>query len=333
MSTLLGDDYQNARRRPRYAYLSALSGVRISKVITVLTGDNGFELKRALDDIVSAFDGAAEKFEGAELQLAQMPDLLMGATLFADKRLIVIKGLSENRSLWDALPDWLPRVVNDIHVVLVEQKPDKRTKTYKDLKKFARVKEFAQWGDRDLGSAENWVLVEAKRHGMTLNKKSAQLLVARIGIDQWQLYHALQKLAVLGEVTTEIIENTIEATPTENVFNLLDAALRGDSKKVVQMISTLQRIQDPFMTFGLLSGQVFQLAALAVSDKPSAAVASDIGAHPFAVGKLAPHAKKIGQSGARKIVRYFADADTAMKSTATDPWLLIEEALIKTASV
>ena len=78
---------------------------------------------------------------------------------------------------------------------------------------------------------------------------------------------------------------------------------------------------------------MFQLAALSVADKPAASVASDIGAHPYALGKLAPHATKLGKANTKKIVQSFADADMKMKSTATDPWLLVEEALIKTASI
>jgi len=302
-------------------------------MITVLIGENSFETTRALEKIAADFAGMAEKFDGESLELSQLPDLLLGGTLFATERLIIIRHLSDNKQLWDVLPDWLEKVGSDTHVVLVEPKPDKRTKTYKDLKKFAEVQEFHLWSDRDVMLAEKWVSEEAKRQGLVLDKKLAQQLVTRIGMDQWQLYHAVEKLAVLSDVTPEVIDQTIEANPTENVFNLLDAALRSDTQKVSNMIRTLQLSQDPYMTFGLLGGQVFQLAALAVSDRPSSEVAKDIGAHPYALGKLAPFAKKLGRSGTKKIVKIFADADTAMKSTATDPWILIEQALIKTASV
>lgn len=302
-------------------------------MITVLTGENSFEIARALDAIVADFAGVAEKFDGGDLELARLPDLLLGGTLFATERLVIIKDLSSNKQLWDVLPDWLERADADVHLVLVEPKPDKRTKTFKELKKYATVREFALWSDRDVMMAEKWVGDEAKQQGLVLDKKLAQQLVARVGLDQWQLYHAVEKLAVLDTVNAEVIEELIEANPTENVFNLLDAALRGDGKKVSAMIGTLQLGQDPYMTFGLLAGQVFQLAALAVADKPSGEVAKDIGAHPYALGKLAPYAKKLGRSGTKKIIAIFADTDTAMKSTATDPWLLIEQALIKTASV
>jgi DNA polymerase-3 subunit delta len=302
-------------------------------VITLLTGENSFELKQALDDIVSVFDGEAERFDGSELELPRLPDLLAGATLFASNRLVIIKSMSENKALWEVLPDWLPRVGDETHLVLVEPKPDKRTKTYKDLKKDAIVKEFAQWTERDLGKAEVWAETEAKRQGATLDKKSIRVLVDRIGPDQWALHHALKKLAVMDSVTPELIADIIEAVPTENVFNLLDAALRGDTRKISQMVHTLARNQDPYMTFGLLSGQIFQLAALAVSEKPSGEVAGDIGAHPYALGKLSSHAKKLGRNGTRKLVTIFADTDSEMKSTSTDPWLLIEKALIKTTTV
>ncbi len=302
-------------------------------MITVLTGENSFEISRALDSIVSAFRGDAEKYDGSELELAQLPDLLLGGTLFASERLVIIKSLSDNKQLWDVLPEWLERTEADVHVVLVEPKPDKRTKTFKELKKHADMREYAPWGERDILTAEKWVIDEAKRQNITLDKKIAAQLVARVGLDQWQLFHAIEKLSVLDAVTAESLEKHIEPQPTENVFNLFDSALRGDTHKVGEMIRTLQLSQDPYMTFGLLSSQVFQLAALATADKPLADVAKNIAAHPYALGKLAPHAKNFGRSGAKKIVTIFADADIAMKSTTTDPWLLIERALIKSASV
>lgn len=302
-------------------------------MITVLTGENSFELTRALKQIVAAFSGDAEKYDGSDLDLSKLPDLLLGGTLFSSERLVVIKGLSENKQLWDVLPEWLEKADADIHVVLVEPKPDKRTKTFKELKKHADVREFSQWGDRDIMQAEKWAIDEAKKQDLALDKKLAQQLVDRVGLDQWQLFHAIEKLAVLDAVTGEIIEDHIEPNPTENVFNLFDAALRGDSKRVSEMIRTLQLGQDPYMTFGLLAGQAFQLAVLASTDKPASEVASGIGAHPYALGKLAPHAKRLGKGGAKRVLKIFADTDISMKSTSHEPWLLIEHALVKTATL
>lgn len=301
-------------------------------MITVFTGENSFEISRALDALVAGFSGTAERFDGQALTENQLPDLLAGATLFASERLVIIKSLSENKTLWTVFGEWLPRVSSDIHLVLVEPKPDKRTRTYKDLQKVAVVKEHKAWTDRDTVLAEAWVAREAQAQNIELDKKCARLLVARIGNDQWQLYHALQKLAVVDTITPEMIEEVIEATPSENVFNLFEAALKGDARQVSHMVRTLELTEDPFMLFGLLSGQAFQLAALSASDQPGQDVAKDIGAHPFALQKLTPHARRLGSAGVAKIIHVFAETDAALKTSAGEPWLLIERALVKVAS-
>lgn len=302
-------------------------------MIVVLTGENSFEISRALEKITSDFSGRAEKIDGSELELKQLPDLLMGGTLFAEKRLVVIKNLSENKTLWNDLPMWLPRISTDVQLILIEPNLDKRTKTYKDLQKVAEVHEFKSWTERDTSMAEKWAIGEAKRLGFSLKPSDARVLVARVGTDQWALYHALEKLAVVETVSTPVIEEIIEANPVENVFNLFETALKGNAVRVREMCATLALSEDAYLLFGLMSTQAFQLMALSVSEKPSIEVAKDLGAHPFALSKLAPYAKKLGKGGAKKVIMAFAEADEGMKTSAADPWLLIERALIKAANI
>ena len=301
-------------------------------MITLLTGDNSFEIGREIARIEAGFEGESEHIDGSELDLRQLPDLLMGTTLFADKRQVVIKNLSENKSVWTDLGQWLPRVSDDIDLVLIDAKPDKRTLTYKELKKVAKVIELHKWSDRDTDVAEKWLINEAGRMGVQIDRKAAQLIVRRVGLDQWQLFHALDKLSLVDIVTPEVIESVIDISPSENVFNLFDAALRGDRRLVVDMISSLQLTEDPYRLFALLSGQAFQLAAVAVAGSTDT-VASDLGVHPYAISKLSHLAKKLGRPGSRKIIGAFASADDDMKLSRADPWLLIEQALLKVASI
>jgi len=297
-------------------------------MITLLTGENTFEIEQAIAKIIALSNVVAERIDGSELAARSLPDLLTGSTLFSDKRLIIIKNLSENKIIWPDFFKWLPRVSGDIELVLVDTKPDKRTVTYKELKKVATVTEFDVWNERDSGKAEQWVDEEAKKAGISLNKKSVQTLVQRVGPDQWGLFHALEKLALVGEITDEIIELVIDVSPSENVFNLFDSALHGDRVRVSQMIRTLELTEDPYRLLALLSGQAFQLAALAVSDS-SDNVAKDLAVSPYAISKLSQVAKKLGRSGARKVIQAFAQADDDMKLSRAEPWLLIERALMQ----
>jgi len=301
-------------------------------MITMLIGENSFEVERALKKITGDFDGVVEKIDGADLKLSQLPDILMGVSLFSDARTIVVRSLGENKSVWSVLGDWLPKISDDIHLVLVEPKPDKRTTTFKALQKNATIFEFLPWEDRDIAKAEKWVESEAKNMGIQLNKKCIQTLLEWVGIDQWALFHALEKLSLIDEVTSESIKDVITASPFENVFNLFETALRGDSAGVSRMIKTLEQTDDVYRLTALLSSQAFQLAAVVSADK-TANVAKDFGIHPYVVQKLTPASKKLGKAGVSQIINIFTELDDDMKISKADPWLLVERALIKVSTI
>ena len=296
-------------------------------MITLLTGSNSFEIGEALREIVESFDGRAEKIDGTTLELKNLPDLLMGSTLFAEKRLVIIRDLSQNPTVWEKLPEWIPRISEDIQLVLVDEKPDKRLTAYKELKKVAEVREYTLWGDRDYPLAESWLVKRGESLGLKLDKKIAHQIVERVGLDQWQLAQALEKLSLLEAITSETVEATIDASPSENVFQLFETALEGNTRKVHAMIQTLELTEDPYRLFALLSSQVFQLAAVAhagAGDDPS----KDLAIHPFVASKLSRHAKRFGKAGTTRILAVFAEADADMKLSKADPWLLIERALM-----
>jgi len=294
------------------------------------TGENTFEIQQAVKVRVDVFDGVAERIDGTTLELKNIPDLLMGGTLFAEKRLVIIKDLSLNSSVWEKMPEWLDRLSDDIELILIDSKPDKRTTIYKEVKKRVDVKEFPVWGDRDQQMAETWVVYHAKTLGIALDKKLAHHIVMRVGLDQWQLASALEKLSLLDEITPDSINNSIEPNPSENVFQLFELALEGRREDVHDMIRTLELIEDPYKLFALLSSQAFQLAAVANAgpgDNPS----KDFAIHPFVASKLARHASRRGPQGAARVLRSFAQTDADMKISKADPWLLIERALLETA--
>jgi len=298
-------------------------------MITWFTGENTFEIQQAIKVIVDKFDGAAERVDGTSLELKHIPDLLMGSTLFAEKRLVIIKDLSLNSAVWEKFPEWIARLSDDIDVILVDTKPDKRTTGYKEVKKLVELKEFPVWGDRDQQLAEAWLVQQAKTLGLALDKNLARHIVARVGLDQWQLAQSLEKISLLETLTIEEINNIVEASPSENVFQLFELALEGNRNAIHDMIRNLELMEDPYKLFALLSSQAFQLAAVASAtgtDNP----AKDFGIHPYVASKLARHGNRLGAKGANRILNVFAQTDADMKLSKGDPWLLIERTLLET---
>ena len=173
-------------------------------MITWLVGENSFEVREALKSIEAKFDGTPERIDGTELTLAQLPDVLMGISLFVAERLVVIQDISRNASIWEKLPEWLPRINDAIHVVFIDAKPDKRTTSYKALKAAATVEEFAPWTDRDTQKAEQWVKARVQQYHLGVDAATVQHLVRRVGLDQWRLSQALDTLSLLDTVTIDV---------------------------------------------------------------------------------------------------------------------------------
>lgn len=301
-------------------------------MIHFFLGENSFEMTRELKKLTTSFDGEVRAIDAEDLTLGDLPDLLQGQTLFSDKRLVVVKQLSENKSVWDALHERVSTMSSDVTLVLVEAKPDKRTKTYKELVKVANVKEFPLWTARDTSLAVEWTMLEAKHRDLELTSKLARHLVERTGLDQWRLFHALEKLSLAGDVSIERINEVVEAHPDENVFQLLDTALRGDLEGVQRAIEQLRQTTDAYQTAGLLISQILQLTTLALSDKFANEVAKDIGAHPFVLSKLAPHAARLSVSEVKQLIARTAKTDMQMKSSGIDPWIVVEKLLLRIAA-
>src|SRR6478672_8763113 len=108
-------------------------------MVTLLTGPNTYAISRALTAKRASFNGETELFDGAELDASRLPDLFQGVSLFSTERLIVIRGASDNKTLWTDLERWVETVPKETEIVLVESSPDKRTKTFKTLQKHATI--------------------------------------------------------------------------------------------------------------------------------------------------------------------------------------------------
>lgn len=301
-------------------------------MITILTGENSFEVHEALRQLTAGFSGVPERLDGSTLTVANLPDLFMGVSLFAQERLVIIDQLSASSAVWEKLPDWLARITDDIHVVLIEPKLDKRTTTYKALKEAASIQEFPAWGERDGVKAETWTAHRAQAQKVVIDKALIKHLVERVGLDQWQLANALGQLSLLDTITKEVINDVIPANPTENVFQLFESALQGDSAQVARMVDTLEFQEDPYMLFALLSSQVMTLAAVTfATDEVNPT--KDFAIHPFVAGKLTRSGNKLGKAKVATILQKCAAVDAGLKRSKGEPWLLVETFLLEVAAL
>lgn len=287
-------------------------------MIYLLTGENTYELERKLKELVAVYDGEVERCDGESLSVEQLPDLFSGATLFSSKRLIVIKNAGQNKTLWAMLAEWLEKGV-DNDIVFVEEHPDKRTKTYKWLEKNSEVfvsKEFQPF------EAVRWVMQESEKKGLKIAQATCEFFVEYVGTDQWRLESELNKLILSGsEISEETIRFLVEPTPQATSFELLDAALRGQTTEMERLFRIVSREEDPYMFFGLLAGQIYALA-LVSSGKGLRTddIAKATGVHPFVLKKVSGMAAQVSHSSLQTLTSRLGDLDANMKSRSVEPW-------------
>ena len=301
-----------------------------------LTGENTFALNAAERQLIDAFvkkhgQNGVERVDAESLNLARLPDLLQGVTLFAPARLVVMKHLGANKAVLEPLAEALRHAASETTVVIAEPALDKRTKLFKFLKANSTFKEFAPLDEKQLAA---WAQAEATRLGGELGLPEARHLAARVGGDQWRLSLELDKLvSYKPTITIAAVDDLVEPSPEGSAFDLLDAAIAGKPGEIAERIAALKLGEDPYKLFGLLASQVYGLAVLAhAGQRAPDAIAKDTGLHPFVLRKMQPVARQLGPGRVAHIAEAVAQCDWQLKSVNADPWDLLQWCLQKIAS-
>ncbi len=297
-------------------------------MIHLLYGDNEFEKQAALVSLVG--DADVVRYDGEELTLADMQEITIGQTLFTQSSVYVISKLSENSDIWPQLPDM--QFDDDKTIILVESKLDKRTKTYKWLQKTAKTQEFLPLSDRQKPQLISWCEAQARERGYKLTRMQIGTLIDRLGFDQLRLSNFLDQLALVKEVTDELIDQLVPLARSENVFDLFVAALSKDYETVHNIISYLESesgVDGAYQTMGLLASQATNVTALVLAGGDNKTVAADLSVNPYVLQRLSSSARTIDIEHLRQINDALFQADLQMKTTGVNPWLLIETALVQ----
>ena len=216
-------------------------------------------------------------------------------------------------------------------LVLVEDKLDSRTKFAKTAKQKGWLREFVIEVDR-YGKIKDYtgqksiqfVLEQAKKLNLKCNRTLAQYLYQRVGADPWELYGALERLQIVGEVSRQAIDQYIPTSPTVNVFEVLNLAFRGQREVVEQAVVDLERTDaEPRLFFGLLASQIFNILAIA-SAPAGANLVADFGLNSFAVSQLSAITRDHSLEELKQVTQWFIEVDTKLKSGSYDAWLEIK---------
>ncbi len=306
-------------------------------MILTLTGTNDFALRAGLAELRQAFvkthgDIGLEQYDGAELDPVRLPSIVQASPFLAAHRMVIIRNPSAQKAVQEALEQLLADVPETTDLVIVEQRPDKRTSYYKTLQKQTDFREYAELDERGLAQ---WLVTEAKNRGGSISLSDANYIVQRVGANQLLLSNELQKLlSYQPAITRAHIDELTEPTPQSSVFDLLDAALAGDRRQVLRLYhEQRQQKVEPLAIMAMMAWQLHVLALLKTAgQRRPEDIAREAKVSPFVIRKSQRAAQKCTLHQLKQWIADAARLDVRLKSEPIDADNALQHYLLQLSS-
>jgi DNA polymerase-3 subunit delta len=235
-------------------------------MIVTLTGSNDFARTSELKKLIATFvaehtDMGLERLDGEEHDAARMRESVSSMPFLTARKLVVLREPSRQKAFAEHLADVIKDVPETTDLVIVEPKLDKRLSYYKTLKKET---DFRELDELDPSGLSRWAVEYVKAASGTLSPANASFLVGRVGAGQQQLQQELDKLLAYDlTVSRQTIELLTEAAPQSTVFELLDAAFTGRTKRAFELYREQRALKvEPQAIIAMLAWQLHVLAVI-----------------------------------------------------------------------
>lgn len=280
-------------------------------------------LKAELDRRVAKFlkehgDMALEKLDGEDAEFSRISESLKSLPFLASKKMVVLRSPSANKEFVEKAETSLTNIPETTDVIIVEPKLDKRSVYYKFLKKSTDYHEFNELDEFGLSG---WLADYVKSEGGSLSQSDAKYLVERVGANQQLLASEVTKLLDYDKsITRKTIDLLTEPTPQSTIFELLDAAFAGNTKKALNLYQEQRSLKvEPIQIIAMLAWQLHVLALIkSAGSKSAEEIASQAKINPFVVRKSQNIARNLNLSELKQLVADVLDLDIRLKSESID---------------
>lgn len=174
------------------------------------------------------------------------PDIFFQAVsvmgFLADKKLIIIKNIFDNKKL----KDWQDQLIKfldqqkdntDENYIIFFQagQPDSRLKLYKRLSKFKFSEEFQELSYSQL---KIWIKNQLAKYSKNISLPALELLLSYVGANLWQMNQEINKLANFAkdDISENDIKLLVQTKIDENIFNLIDALGQKDKSLALKLL-------------------------------------------------------------------------------------------------
>lgn len=277
------------------------------------------ELSKLVAGFVAEYgDMAVERYDGDESDAARMRESVGSLPFLSPRKLVVLNQPSKQKAFAENIGDILKDTAETTDLIIIEPKLDKRLSYYKTLKK---TTDFREFGELDSSGLARWASGYAKEQGGELSAGDARFLIDRAGPNQQLLKQELDKLLNYdSKITRQTIELLTEPAPQSTVFELLDAAFAGKTKRAMELYREQRALKvEPQAIIAMLAWQLHVLALVKTAGGRSAEqIASEAKINPFVVRKTQSLARGLTLLHLKKMIKDLLTLDQKLKTVTID---------------
>lgn len=288
--------------------------------VYVVEGDDAYLRELALRDIKKKCLGDNDidfcSFEGAEIKTN--PDVLVSALLqypfISEKRLICVRDYSPSATDLKnkALSEYFANPSDFCVLVIINSAP------CENLKKIACA-EVVDCSKASPAVLARYVRVSLKRLNVVISEENARLLAEYCLNDMTRISGEVEKLgaycAEKGEVLPEDIQTLVTRDTDYRIYEMTDKLAQKRVDEALDILNDmLLKNEEPQKLYTSVYYYFRRLFFCAISDKPAASLAKELGIKEYAVIKSTALAKKIGARKLKNTICAFENFDADFKS-------------------
>lgn len=315
-------------------------------MIIFLYGPDTFRSQRQLKKMVDKFkqERDPQGFNISILNCAQeknnqILEQILATPFLAEKRMVILENLlsaTKKTDLQEKILEYLEAKSLPKENIYIFWESDCKPKTNVSKNLLSRLlqekyaQKFEIYKDTKLSA---WVNQEIQERGGKISPQALEYLVKNIADDIWKLNSIIDQLIsykLEKEIELKDVELFLDEKIDDNIFNLVDALIAGQSKKVYQMIREQYRIgENPQFILSMILRQIKILLELRdLYDREdilsSDLLAKKLNLHPFVVKKSLPFVKKYNQNKLKNIYHKLLEIDIKTKTGQGDQSMLLD---------
>ena len=303
-----------------------------------LSGENSFGLQDSLRHLVADFvtehgDLALERLDGQDAEYDRLREALQSLPFLASRKLVVLRSPGTNKQFAENVEQLLGDIPETTDVIIVEPKLDKRLSYYKFLKSKT---DYREYNELDVNGLAQWLVSSAKARGGALNPADARWLIERVGANQQLLANELEKLLLYDpKISRQTIELLTEATPQSTIFQLLEVAFAGNTRRALELYAEQRALKvEPPQIIAMLTWQLHVLALIKTAGERSPdTIAADAHLNPFVVRKSQSIARNLSFPQLKKLISDLLSIDLRSKRTPIDPDEALQHYLLQLTQI